>query len=42
MGTGTAMAQPGIALDATSLDLGNQAVEMQSAAKTLTLTNSGG
>ena len=41
MGTGTSVAQPGIALDATSLDLGNQVVEMQSAPKTLTLTNSG-
>jgi len=41
VGTGTSVPQPGIALDATSLDLGNQVVEMQSAARTLTLTNSG-
>ncbi len=42
MGTGTATATPGIALDATTLDLGNQPVEMLGTSKTVTLTNSGG
>ena len=42
MGTGSATAQPGIALDATTLDLGNQPVEMLGTSKTVTLTNSGG
>ncbi len=41
-GTGTAVAQPGIALDATTLELGRQVVGMTSAAQTLTLTNTGG
>lgn len=41
VGTGTATAQPGIALDATSVDLGNQVVDVTSAARTITLTNSG-
>lgn len=41
VGTGTATAQPGIALDATSIDLGNQVVEVSSSARTITLTNSG-
>lgn len=40
-GTGTASPQAGIAVDATTLDLGNQVVEVQSAPKTLTVTNSG-
>jgi cytochrome c553 len=41
VGTGTATAQPGIALDATSIDLGNQVVDVTSSARTITLTNSG-
>lgn len=40
-GTGNATAQPGIALDATSLDLGQQVVGATGAARTLTLTNNG-
>lgn len=42
-GTGTATPEPGIALDATSIDLGAQVVAvLSSSKKTLTLTNSGG
>jgi hypothetical protein len=41
-GTGTSAPQPGIALDATEIDLGSQVVALTSAARTLTLTNSGG
>jgi hypothetical protein len=41
-GTATATPQPGIALDATEIDLGSQVVAVTSTARTLTLTNSGG
>jgi hypothetical protein len=41
-GTGTSTPQPGIALDATEIDLGSQVVAVTSATRTLTLTNSGG
>jgi len=41
-GTGTSAPQPGIALDATEIDLGSQVVAVTSTARTLTLTNSGG
>jgi len=41
-GTGTLTAEPGIALDATELDVGSQPVAATSAARTVTLTNTGG
>lgn len=41
-GTGTSTPQPGIALDATEIDLGSQVVAVTSGTRTLTLTNSGG
>lgn len=40
-GTGTATPQPGIALNATEIDLGSQVVGVTSSARTVTLTNSG-
>lgn len=41
-GTGTLTAEPGIALDATELDVGSQPVAATSTARTVTLTNTGG
>lgn len=40
-GQGNATAQPGLALDATSLDLGSQGLGTTGAARTLTVTNNG-
>lgn len=40
-GTGNSSPQPGIALDTTTLDLGQQVVGTTGAAKTVTLTNNG-
>ena len=41
-GTGTLTPEPGIALDATEVDMGSQPVAATSTARTVTLTNTGG